>query len=243
MREFDPRTKLIITAIFSSSAVIMNDIISQVLLLILVVLTIKSLYISPIKLIKKLRKLLYLFIFIALIQCVFTSSGQTIFYAFDWLRITDDGVTAAITIVLRVIIIIFSGAITTTSSPGELASGLAAWKVPYEIVFMVYIGIRFLPYIKEELNDSIIAVQLTGVDIKHISIKNKLSIYTYILTPAVISALTRARQISIAAEMRGFRAYDRRSFYKRPVMRWMDFVAIGLISFITIVIIILNYMG
>jgi energy-coupling factor transport system permease protein len=243
MKDLDPRTKLFIAVIVSSTAVIMNSSYALIALMIFVLIIIKVFSIPFYRLIGRLKKLIMLLITVAVMQVVFTTSGKVLIDLPFVFGITDRGIFNGIAVILRMLAILFSASILATSKPGELASGIAAMKLPYEIVFMVYIGIRFLPYLSEELKDSFISVQLAGVDLKKISLKDKLNVFTYIFTPAVISALTRARQIAIAAEMRGFRSSDRRTFYKKPIMRPVDFYVIIVVLLINTGIIILNYRG
>jgi energy-coupling factor transport system permease protein len=113
-------------------------------------------------------------------------------------------------------------------------------KLPYEIAFMVLLAIKFLPLFKEEFVDSIIAVQLAGADLVRIPLKKKLSLYTYILMPAVTKALNRARYISLSMESRGFRIYPTRTSYCKLLMNKKDYAAIVATTFMIILIIFVH---
>jgi energy-coupling factor transport system permease protein len=92
-----------------------------------------------------------------------------------------------------------------------MIQGLIQWKLPYDISFMVSIGIRFMPILLEEMKDAITAINLRGIDTKKLRLKEKIDLYTYALTPVVVGILTKAQKISISIESRGFRAYDLRT--------------------------------
>jgi len=93
---------------------------------------------------------------------------------------------------------------------------------------MVSIAIRFLPVFKEEMVDMVIAIQLRGIDFKKVKLNQKLKIYKYILVPIVINSVLKAKELSVAMEMRGFRAYPSRTSYRMLKMQAIDYIIIGL---------------
>jgi energy-coupling factor transport system permease protein len=135
-------------------------------------------------------------------------------------------------------IIIYSALIIAMAPALEIVYGLIAMKLPYEIAFMVLLSIKFLPLFKEEFTDSIIAVQLAGADLVRIPIKQKLSLYTYILMPSIIKALNRARYISLSMESRGFRAYQTRTSYCKLHMSKSDYLTILVTGLAVLLIVI-----
>ncbi|HOM43571.1 MAG TPA: energy-coupling factor transporter transmembrane component T, partial [Bacillota bacterium] len=88
---------------------------------------------------------------------------------------------------------------------------------------------------------SIIAVQLAGADLARIPLKQKLSLYSYVLTPSVIKALNRARFISLSMESRGFRIYPDRTSYCKLSMSKMDYATIIAASAAVFLIISYNF--
>ncbi len=210
-----------------SSAVLIIQAPKNLFLLLLVsLLACKLLSISLFGAIKRLKKLWSFFLVLALIQSIFTSGGEALISIKGLNILTTNGLTSGISIIIRMAIIIFSALIIASTPPLETVYGLIAMKLPYEIAFMVLLAIKFLPLFKEEFTDSIIAVQLAGEDLNRIPLGQKLSLYTYILTPSVIKALNKAKYISISMECRGFRAYPNRTSYCRLKMRGIDYLTI-----------------
>jgi two-component system chemotaxis sensor kinase CheA len=71
--------------------------------------------------------------------------------------------------------------------------------------------LRFLPVFSEEFRDTMIAIQLRGVDLKRIPIRDKIRIYAKIIMPVAYGAADRAQKLSYAMELRAFRAMPERT--------------------------------
>jgi len=222
----DPRTKIIIVILISSAAVIIKDIKSLIFLLFMTVLFCKLFTIPLLESMKKLRKLWYFFFILALVQSLFTSGGDIIVGIGGFRILTTVGLESGISIIIRMSIIIYSALIIASAPVLEVVYGLIAMGLPYEIAYMVLLSIKFLPLLKEEFADSIVAVQLAGAHLDKIPFMQKLSLYTYILMPSVIKALLRARCISLSMECRGFRAYQTRTSYCKLKMCKADYLTI-----------------
>jgi len=225
LKKFDPRTRILIVFLISSAALMIRQLTPLLSLLLLTLLLCKLFCISLLGSIKKLKKLWYFFFVLALVQSIFTSGGETLVSIGNFRVLTTLGLQSGISIITRMSIIIYSALIIASAPPLEIVYGLIAMKLPYEIAFMVLLAMKFLPLIKEEFTDSIIAVQLAGAQLDKIPLKQKLSLYTYILTPSVIKALHRARYISLSMECRGFRAYPSRTNYCKLKMKRADYMA------------------
>jgi len=107
---------------------------------------------------------------------------------------------------------------------------------------MVSIAIRFLPILKEEMSDMIIAIQLRGIDIKKVKLIKKIKIYKYIMLPIVTNSILKARELSLAMEMRGFRAYSTRTSYMVLKMNRLDYLIIASSIVVTILFILIKAM-
>lgn len=222
--KLDPRTKLTIIICLSSAAVIINNwaflsglfIISFILLLIFGV--------SPWGMIKRIRVLLYMVVVIALMQSIFAPSGQTLLASGSLKLVTSGGLLKAAEFILRMLIIIASAGILSTSNHREIIQGLVQWKLPYEIAFMASMGIRFLPVFAEEFRDAMIAVQLRGVDIKKLPLRQKLEVTVSLFQPVVAGALLKSKAMAMSIEMRGFRAYPSRTSYLVLELKRDDYV-------------------
>lgn len=224
----DPRAKLVIVIILSTLAITYNDI--QHLLAILIISIIISFFMqsSLISILARMRKLVGVMLAIAAVQSLFIRTGNPLINIWGIILLTDYGLIKSLEFFLRLGIIIVSAAIITTSTSREIIQGLVQWHCPYEIAFMVSTAIRFLPVFKEEMCDMVIAIQLRGIDFKKVKLNQKLKIYKYILVPIVINSILKAKELSVAMEMRGFRAYPSRTSYRMLKMQVIDYIIIGL---------------
>jgi energy-coupling factor transport system permease protein len=170
-------------------------------------------YGSLLNTIRTARRLWYVFIVIVIMQSIFNRAGSPLLSVWGFTVLTDAGLIKGAEFLLRISVIIFSAAIVASSDHREVVQGLVQLKIPYEIAFMVSVGIRFLPLLRSEFIDVMTAIQLRGVDIKKIPFKKRLKLYSYIFTPIMAGAIKKARDLSTAMEARAFRAYPERTSY------------------------------
>lgn len=224
----DPRTRIIIVALISTAAIVIRNIYGLLLLLLLTLVYCFIMRLPIVNTIKKLRKFLYVFISLIFIQSIFIKGGNGLIYLAGFKILTTEGLIIGISIIIRMSIIILSAVIIASSGTLNIIYGLIAMKLPYEIAYMVLIAMKFLPMFKDEFTDSTTAIQLAGADLKKVPLRQKLSLYTYVLTPSVINSLRRAKYISAAMECRGFRAYTDRTAYAKLKMKGLDYFSIVL---------------
>ncbi|HWQ29808.1 MAG TPA: energy-coupling factor transporter transmembrane component T [Negativicutes bacterium] len=237
----DPRTRLLLVFLISSAAVVIRDLKPLFALLLLTLLLCRLFSISITGALVKLKRLWYFFILLALLQSVFIPGGEVLLKLGGIRLLTVEGLRMGISIILRMAVIIYSALIIAAAPVLQVVYGLVAMKLPYEIAFMVLLALKFLPLFREEFMDSITAVQLAGADLARIPFRKRVSLYTYILMPAVVKALHRARYISLSMESRGFRAYPSRTSYCSLRMSRADYgviastaAAVGFIAILAI---------
>ncbi|MFW5649474.1 MAG: energy-coupling factor transporter transmembrane component T family protein [Candidatus Alkaliphilus sp. MAG34] len=220
----DPRTKLVIVLCLSTLAVFIKDILFLSGILLVTIIISMIFKVDMLQVLRKTKRLLYVLLAIAIVQSIFSMEGQILIGIGKLTILTTAGFQKGLEFIIRIMIIISSAAIVTTSNSREIVQGLVQWKLPYEIAFMVSIGIRFLPVLTEEIKDSIIAIQLRGVEIEKIPLRKKLHVYSYLFTPILISTIIRAQKLSTSIEMRGFRAYETRTSYMVLKMSYVDYL-------------------
>ena len=236
----DPRTKLIIVLFFSTISLIYEEIWILVLIFVLSAIIALAMKSSLVAILVRLRKLLGVMAAIAIVQSLFTKTGSPIAKIGDITLLTDYGAAKALEFILRLGIIIVSAAIITTSSSREIVQGLVQWHCPYEIAFMTSVAIRFLPLFKEEMTDMVTAIQLRGIDLKRVKLKEKIKVYKYILFPIVINSILKAKELSSAMVVRGFRAYPKRTSYMVLKMNYIDYLVVAVFSSAAAILILLN---
>lgn len=195
-------------------------------------------------LIKKFRRILWLFVAIAIIQSVFAPSGRVLMHLGEIKIITAGGLYKGVAMMLRMSIVMVSATIMATSNSREIVQGLVQWKVPYEIAFMVSVAIRFLPLLTDEVKNVVTAVQLRGIELDRIPARQRLKVYSYLIMPVVSGAVIKSRELATTMETRAFRAYPKRTSYMVLTMNRLDYAVIItslIISVLTLVLYLQAY--
>ena len=219
----DPRTKLVLVLVVSSLAVWSRDI--RILSFLFLVSLLACFWVGSDMggLFKKLKRFLWIFVAMAIIQSIFISGGTPLLSVGRVVLVSDLGLLRGVQIVLRFLIIVSSALVMTSSHAREIIQGLVQWRIPYELAFMVSVAIRFLPLLQEEITDMLTAIQLRGVNLKQIPIPRRLKTYSYLLMPMIASVLMKSRDLSMAMEMRAFRAYPTRTSLRLLTFRNLDY--------------------
>lgn len=187
-----------------------------------------------------IRKFLPLFIFLLLVQSIFTRGGEVLLTMGTVPLITTKGLELGISVVLRMMVVIASAVLLTTSNSRDIVLGMVHWKFPYEIAFMFSVSLRFLPTFREELSNVITAVQLRGVELKKVPWGRKIALYRCLFFPVAYGAIEKAQQLSIAMETRGFRAYPQRTYLRKLQFGSKDYVLSLLFPVATLMLILLQ---
>ena len=211
MKKPDPRVMFLIAACFSTMGVLIEKtwLLAAVFASIVIFVSLEGADLVP--LIKRLRGLISVIFFVALMQSIFSAKGVSLFKIGTLNIVTTGGLLLGANTLLRIGTVIASGAIFTLTTSRYMMQGLIQLKIPYEFAFMASVAIRFLPVFSEEFRDTVTAIQLRGVDLKKIPLREKLRIYTAILTPVVYGAVDKAQKLSYAMELRAFRAFPKRT--------------------------------
>ena len=130
VHRMDPRSKLI-SAIWFIILIFMATTWWTYGLLIAVVLLSTVLSKIPLKFYLNSLKPLALLLFITVIFQLIFSQGETVLFEFGWVNITQEGLIAAIKIILRfVLIVMMSTILTLTTTPLEIADGIESLLKP-----------------------------------------------------------------------------------------------------------------
>lgn len=226
LKELDPRSKLVLVLCLSTLGVFIQDIwVLTAVISISMVLSAAS-GSRLFALVKKFRRILWLFVAIAIIQSIFSPSGRVLVNLGGIKLITVGGLYKGVAMVLRMSIVMVSATIMATSNYREIVQGLVQWRIPYEIAFMVSVAIRFLPLLTEEIKNVVTAVQLRGIELDKIPVRQRLKVYSYIIMPVVSGAVIKSRELATTMETRAFRAYPKRTSYMVLTMQRADYAVI-----------------
>lgn len=224
----DVRTLFALVLVITSLAIAINDLLWLTALMALTLAALLAAKIPMSRLGKRLWRYRWLFLILALAQSLTNGSGRVLLEWQRYVLLSTGGLLAALTALLRIAVILAAALLLTLKDYQQMATGLAQMHVPYELAFMVLLAVRFIPVLMEEFRNSLVAIQLRGVDLKAIPLGEKIKVYSYILMPTTAGALIRSRRIAIAMEARAFRAYPRRTWLEWPELAGWDWTIIVL---------------
>ena len=230
MKNLDPRTVISATAALTLVGLFARDIIVSLAAFACIAVFAALLGVSIARVMIKLRRFLIVIAAAAVLQSIFVRAGTVLLEAGGVVLLTSGGITGGALVLLRMCILLISGAAIASCGARRNIQALIQLKMPYEIAFMVCVGLHFIPLMAQELQDSLIAVQLRGIDLKNIAVRKRLRVYTYIFLPAAGSAIIKAQDLAASIELRGFRAYPRRTSLTVLRMRVLDYIIIALFT-------------
>ncbi|MBP8031721.1 MAG: energy-coupling factor transporter transmembrane protein EcfT [Acetobacterium sp.] len=211
--KIDPRTKIVLVLCLTTMVLVVENLAFVVGIGIISIACALLMGVQLLALIRRYQRILVLLLTLSIIQSIFTPGPKVLFEVFGIPLLTEKGLEMGIKTFVRMLVILTSGVIMSTSNYRETIQGLIQWKVPYKIAFMTALSLRFIPIFAEEFQDSMVALQLKGIDFKKIPFGKKTEIYVYLITPIILSSLKHAEEIAIAMESRAFGAYQSRVEY------------------------------
>lgn len=246
IHHLDPRTKIIGTFLYILSLFIIEYF--PVYSIIFVFLG-AAIWLSKIPLSYMLKglKAIYIIIILTVLLNLFLTPGEPIFQ-WEIITITQEGVTLAVFMALRLILLIIgSSLLTFTTSPIELTDGieyllspLKKIKVPaHEIAMMMTIALRFIPILLEETDKIMKAQMARGAEFDTGGLVKKAKSLIPLLVPLFISAFRRADELAMAMEARCYRGDVNRTRMKQLLYQPVDYIAWSiLLSYLVILIVL-----
>ncbi|OJF90169.1 energy-coupling factor transporter transmembrane protein EcfT [Alkalibacterium sp. 20] len=241
IHRLDPRTKLIGAISFIIIIFLANNWISYLALIVFVLTAVKLSGINPKFFINGVKPLIWLILFTVILQILFTS-GQTIWFRFGPIIISQEGLLNGVYIFFRFVLIIFMSTILTlTTMPLSLTDAiefllrpLNAVKVPvHEIALMLSIALRFVPTLMDETEKIMNAQRARGIDFGEGNIYEQMKSIVPLLIPLFVSSFNRAEELATAMEARGYKGGEGRTKYRQLSWETRDtsvMVAFGVLS-------------
>ena len=218
VHRLDPRLKLAGTLIFAVSLFLPKNIPGLVCAALFLAMVIRISRVPPGMVMKGIKPLAILIIFSALIN-MFTVKGEIIF-SLGRLSPTRQGLGTALFLVIRLILLVAGTSIMTyTTTPGRLTAGLEKslaflkiFRVPvHEIAMMMTIALRFIPILREELDQIMKAQMSRGASFDEGSLPERARRLIPILIPLFVSSIGRASDLALAMEARGYHGGEGRT--------------------------------
>ena len=215
LARFDARVKLMLMACVSTLAVVWRDPFWLAGLLCATCAILVWGGVGLLEAVVRARSVLQVIAVLFAVQCLFLRGGTHLLSIDGFTLVTAAGLRAAVSVTLRLLILVFSALILLTGDTRDYLLALVQCKVPYEIAFMVMTALHFLPILREEAQDVYYAVQMRGTDLSKAGPIAKLRVYRRIALPIVAGAIKRAETTAVAMEARAFRAFPERTYLRR----------------------------
>lgn len=245
MHKIDPRFKLIgmllmLVAIFLPSGWMGYAFLAVVLIIGLMVSKLKFKYIY-----KSFKPMLFMMIFLLVINTLMLKEGRVVFEIGSFKVYSQALLQTAYIAIRLVLMITVTTILTATTKPLDMTLGIEDLLKPFtrfgvpahEIALMISIALRFIPTLIEEAQRIMKAQSSRGVDFDEGSFKEKVSGILSLIVPLFVSSFQRAEDLADAMEARGYAPGAQRTRYKQLIIQSRDYIFIGIVVLILVVVI------
>lgn len=142
------------------------------------------------------------------------------------IKITLEGLFIGLTFMLRLLIMVLASTVFTFTTPYDhMLSLLAKLRIPYPIIFMLFVGLRFAPVLQREAAMIIDAQKARGAELEKWSgFKQTIQTYIPIMIPMLINGLRHSQQLAMAMVTRGFSSKSKWMPIEDIKMRLIDYI-------------------
>ncbi len=163
---------------------------------------------------------------------------------------TWQGLYNAIVMIIRIgLLIVSTSMLTFTTTPIALTDAIERLLSPlkvihfpaHEIAMMMTIALRFIPTLLEETDRIMKAQEARGADFTTGGVLKRAKSMIPILVPLFISAFRRADELATAMEARCYRGGENRTRMRELSYSTRDYIGVGAVVIVTIVIIALRF--
>ena len=221
----DPRTKLIATVLYIIAIFLAKGPAAYGVLILTLIVTVRISKVRARVLFRGLKPVLFIIAFTAVLNLFYTPGAPLVqFWIF---RITREGATTAVAMMLRISLLIMGTFLLTyTTSPIRLTDGLENLLGPlkklgvpvHELAMMMSIALRFIPTLIEETDKIMSAQRARGADFESGSLLRRAKALIPLLVPLFVSAFRRADELATAMECRCYHGGEGRT--KLHVLRY-----------------------
>lgn len=242
LHKTDPRMKLIISILFIVMVFIADNLYALLALLAFSVILVFLGKLSPKIVFKGLKPIVFVVIFTSIVS-IFWKKGENLLFSFWKIEIYEEGITYAVMIALRIIILIVGTNVllSYTTSPIALTDGLEQLlsplkkiKVPvHDFSMIMTIALRFIPTLIEETDRIMSAQRSRGADFSTGSLARRAKALIPIFIPLFASLIRRADELAVAMECRcyvgdnGRTSMNRLKYSARDLIMLLVMVAVG----------------
>ncbi|MBE6574809.1 MAG: energy-coupling factor transporter transmembrane protein EcfT [Ruminococcaceae bacterium] len=220
LHRLDPRFKIVLAILYITASFLCKNIWSFAALAISAVVLVLVSRIPVSIVLRGLRPILFIMLFTVVLN-IFLTRGETLLVEFWVIRIYLEGILTAVSMVLRITVIIVGTGmfLTYTTTPIALTDGIERLLSPlkvfhlpvHEFAMMMTIALRFIPLLIEETEKIMAAQKARGADFSTGSLLQRAKALIPILVPLFVSAFRRADELAVAMECRCYRGGEGRT--------------------------------
>ena len=250
LHRLDPRTKLLFTVAYIVALFLAKQVVSYAILFVLLAVLIAVSKVGIRSILRGMKPILIIVIITGLLNLFYTP-GDPI-WQWKFLKITVEGIWAAIYMVLRIsMLITCTFLLTYTTSPILLTDGLEKLMGPlktlhvpvHELSMMMSIALRFIPTLIEETDKIMSAQKARGADFDTGNLLQKAKALVPLLVPLFISAFRRADELAIAMECRCYHGGEGRTRLRQLKLKGIDIAALVFAVLLCVGIGVLRHFG
>lgn len=246
----DPRTKLLTLILFIVFIFVAEGFFALGILALFIIIAMFVSKIPVVMYLKNIKSILPIIIITALLNVFYAGGGKILI---DWwiFTITTSGISRAIFMAVRIILLILSSAVLSyTTSPTSLTSAIESLLKPLKIIglgnavhtmaMVMTIALRFIPTLIEETGKIMNAQKARGADMENGNIIKRVKALLPILIPLLISSIRRAYELAEAMECRCYNGGSGRTKYRIMKYSYVDLVVSIVVVLVCVGVIALN---
>ncbi len=246
VHRLDPRCKLILVVVYIVALFMAKFIVTYGIMLIVLILAILASKVGFRAILHGMKPVFVIIVITAVLNLFYNTTGNLL-AAFWVFKIYTGGVRRAVSMVLRIMMLI-SGTflLTYTTSPIQLTDGIESLLGPlkrlhvpvHELAMMMSIALRFIPTLIEETDKIMSAQKARGADFESGGLIEKAKALLPLLVPLFVSAFRRADELATAMECRCYHGGDGRTRMKQLKYGARDIVSIiaGLVILTSVIV-------
>lgn len=232
LHRMDARVKLTLTVVFIIMLFAAQSMWGLLAGAVFTLLTLIISRIPPSLVFKSVKTITALVIFTAILNVFFVKTGE-VYFEYGFIKITDEGVSSAAFIVVRIVLLIVgSSLLTYTTSPIELTdaierllSPLKKFRFPvHDLAMIMTIALRFIPTLIEETDKIINAQKARGSEMDTGGFTDKVKSMVPIFIPLFFSSFRHAEELATAMECRCYHGGEGRTRMKQMKTSFVDWV-------------------
>lgn len=145
---------------------------------------------------------------------LFVTKGEQILFTFGPLTATQEGLIKGSGYFFRLAIMVMASfMLIWTTDIRELMVGLVRMGIPYRYAFAIFMALRFLPMVQQEV-DAVKAAHTIRGRASRSPFAHRFRLWQRYLFTVIVNGLRKAENTALAIESRGFGAYPDRTYVK-----------------------------